>query len=232
MGDSEGRVHFRVVRFMHEAALRLHMKSVPLATACFIYHKFFREYAVKDFDPYLIGSTSIYLAGKVEEEHLKMRDVINVCYKTLHRRKAPLEIGDTYTALQESMASCELLILRCLKFQVVFVHPHKYLLHYLKSLQSWFHRREWEETPIASTAWALLRDSYHSSMCLHSNPEHVAVAVIYLALQCYGVEVPYSKYADTPWWKAFCEDVTLDAIKAIIKDILTTYDVEITFSTS
>lgn len=29
----------------------------------------------------LIGSSALYLAGKVEEQHLKLRDVINVCYK-------------------------------------------------------------------------------------------------------------------------------------------------------
>ena len=79
--------------------------------------------------------------------------------------------------------------------------PHQHLLHYLKSLQSWFLREEWEDVPIASTAWSLLKDSYHSHICLNYSPEHIAVAVIYLALLSYGVEVPYNRCADTPWWK-------------------------------
>ena len=29
----------------------------------------------------LIASTSLYMAGKIEEQHLKLRDVVNVCYK-------------------------------------------------------------------------------------------------------------------------------------------------------
>ena len=83
--------------------------------------------------------------------------------------------------------------------------PRQHLLHYLKSLQSWFPREEWAEVPIATTAWSLLKDSYHSRMCLSHSPEHIAVAVIYLALLSYGLEVPYNKYADTPWWKVcFC----------------------------
>ncbi|XP_076447304.1 cyclin-Q-like [Babylonia areolata] len=228
MSDSESRVHFRVIRFIHEAGLRLHVKSIPLATACVIYHKFFSDYSIKDFDPYLIGSTALYLAGKVEEQHLKLRDVINVCYKTLHRRKPPLMMDETFTALQESITSCELLVLRCLQFRVVFVHPHKHLLHYLMSLQSWFPREEWEAFPISSTAWALLRDSYHSNMCLKHAPEHMAVSAIFMALLMYGKEVPYTEFTDTPWWKAMCDDLTMETIHTIMKDFTTTYDMEIT----
>lgn len=84
---------------------------------------------------------------------------------------------------------------------ILFVMSSQFLLHYLKSLQNWFLRKDWENLPIASTSWALLRDSYHSNMCLKYPPEHIAVAVIYLALLCYGAEVPYNKYAETPWWK-------------------------------
>ncbi|XP_070192524.1 cyclin-Q-like isoform X2 [Littorina saxatilis] len=221
MGESEPRVHFRVIRFMHEAGLRLHVGSIPMATACVVYHKFFCDYSINDYDPYLIGSTALYLAGKVEEQHLKLRDIVNVCYKTLHRRKPALEIGETFNALHESIPSCELLISRCLRFKVVFVHPHK-------SLESWFPRDEWAGVPIASTAWSLLKDSYHSRVCLKYPPQHLAVAVIYLALLSYGREVPYNKYADTPWWKAFCDDITLPIIHTIIKDITTTYEMEIT----
>ena len=32
--------------------------------------------------------TALYLAGKVEEEHLKLRDVINVCHRYVHLRFA------------------------------------------------------------------------------------------------------------------------------------------------
>ena len=29
------------------------MTSIPLATACVIYHKFFSDYSLKDYDPYV-----------------------------------------------------------------------------------------------------------------------------------------------------------------------------------
>lgn len=58
--------------------VKLGMRSIPVATACTIYHKFFGEIDLGAYDPYLVAMTSIYLAGKVEEQHLRTRDIINV----------------------------------------------------------------------------------------------------------------------------------------------------------
>lgn len=54
------------------------MQSIPVATACAIYHKFFCEINVDAYDPYLVAMSSLYLAGKVEEQPLRTRDIINV----------------------------------------------------------------------------------------------------------------------------------------------------------
>jgi len=57
--------------------------------------------------------------------------------------------------------------------------------------------------PIASTAWALLCDSYHGSLCLSHQPDVIAVAVLHIALQCYGVSVPPQDHENTrlQWWQ-------------------------------
>ncbi|GCB83641.1 hypothetical protein scyTo_0024299, partial [Scyliorhinus torazame] len=92
-------------------------------------------------------------------------------------------------------------MLRVLNFHVSFEHPHKYLLHYLVSLRSWMNRHTWKRTPLAVTAWAVLRDSYHGTLCLRQPPQHIAIAVVYFALQCYGVEVPGDVAAGRAWWQ-------------------------------
>ena len=75
------------------------------------------------------------------------------------------------------------------------------MLHYLKSLYDWLDPETIKTTPIAKTAWGILRDSYHSDLALRYQAEHIAVAVLYLALQTYGVEVPYSNKAEKKWWE-------------------------------
>ncbi|XP_043540920.1 cyclin-Q, partial [Chiloscyllium plagiosum] len=92
-------------------------------------------------------------------------------------------------------------MLRVLNFQVSFRHPHKYLLHYLVSLKNWMNSHAWERTPVAVTAWAALRDSYHGTVCLRHPPQHVAIAALYFALLCYGVEVPADGAGERTWWQ-------------------------------
>ncbi|GAB1600382.1 cyclin-Q-like [Argonauta hians] len=224
--ETDSRVHFSAIKYIHQAGYRLKLSSVSIATASVIYHKFFRENSLNDFDIYLISATSLYLAGKVEEEHRKIRDVVNVCYRTLHKSKSPLDIGETFWGLRDAIAKCELYILRVLRFKVAFDHPHKYLLHYLKALRDWFQPHVWEDFPLTRTCWSILRDSYHGKTSLNFRPQHIAVSIIYLSLQCYGLEVHLNRVAHTKWWQVFSSDLTLDIIRDIILDIIETYELE------
>nr|XP_023396571.1 cyclin-Q [Loxodonta africana] len=121
----ETRVHFRVTRFIMEAGVKLGLQSIPIATACTIYHKFFGETDLDAYDPYLIAMSAIYLAGKVEEQHLRTRDIINVSNRYLNPSSEPLELDARFWELRDSIVQCELLMLRVLRFQVSFQHPHK-----------------------------------------------------------------------------------------------------------
>ncbi|XP_032067686.1 cyclin-Q isoform X1 [Thamnophis elegans] len=220
------RIHFKVCRFIMEAGVKLSLRSVPIATACTIYHRFFMEVPLEPYDPYLVAMAALYLAGKVEEQHLRIRDIINVSHRYLHPRSDPLELDTHFWELRDSVVQCELLMLRGLCFRVSFQHPHKYLLHYLLSLKHWMNRHSWERTPVAAAAWALLRDSYHGPLCLQHPPQHIAVAVLYLALQCYGVEVPADAEAERPWWQVFSEDLSKPVMDQIVLELIQIYTLD------
>ncbi|KAM8933866.1 cyclin-Q [Pelodytes ibericus] len=218
--------NFKVTRFIMETGIKLGMQSIPIATACTIYHKFFNETSMEDYDPYLVAMSSIYLAGKVEEQHLRTRDIINVCHRYLNPGSEPLDVDSKFWELRDSIVQCELLMLRLLNFRVSFQHPHKYLLHYLMSLKNWMNRHSWERTPIATASWALLRDSYHGDICLRYEAQHIAVAVLYFALQCYGVEVPSNASAENQWWQVFSDDITKLTLNNIISDLIHVYTLD------
>lgn len=74
----------------------------------------------------------------------------------------------------------------------------QYLLHYLLSVKSLVNRHAWSRTPVAETSWALLRDCYHGAMCVRHVPQHIAIAMLYLALNSYGVELPVG---EREWWQ-------------------------------
>lgn len=73
----------------------------------------------------MIASTSLYLAGKIKDNNLKIRDVMNVSYSTLYRGSPPLELGEQYWCMRDAIVQAELLIMRMLKFEVMPDHPHK-----------------------------------------------------------------------------------------------------------
>uniref|UniRef100_A0A8C8VIL9 Cyclin-Q n=1 Tax=Pelusios castaneus TaxID=367368 RepID=A0A8C8VIL9_9SAUR len=225
--SAENKTHFKVTRFIMEAGVKLGLRPIPVATACTIYHRFFQAtVAPAPYDPYLVAMAALYLAGKVEEQHLRTRDIINVSHRYLHPQSEPLELDSHFWELRDSIVQCELLMLRVLGFRVSFQHPHKYLLHYLLSLKQWTNRHSWERTPVSAAAWALLQDSYHGGLCLRYLPQHVAVAVLHLALQCYGAEVPAHTEAERPWWEVFSEDLTKAQIDQIVLDLIQIYTLD------
>ena len=76
---------FVVARFMYECGNKLNAKVLRVSTALQFLHRFSYKAVQEVYDPYLISAACFYLAGKVEDnDHLRLRDIINVVYTTLH----------------------------------------------------------------------------------------------------------------------------------------------------
>jgi len=220
--------HYVVARFIFECGKKLDAECLTIATATSLFHKFFAATNISDYDPYLMAATCLYLAGKVEDNHLKLRDVINVVHSTLHRTLDPLALSDEYWNIRDAIVQAELLVLRMVKFQVKFSHPHKYLLHYLKSLRDWISAEVWSKYPIARTSWSLLQDLYHDPHVLDSPPTITALATIQLALETYGIQVPFvgSSGGDRAWFKVFCDSATREKLWEVMTRIMVVYNKE------
>lgn len=185
-----------VSRYLFECSIKLSFKPLTSATAAILFHKFFKEVKATDYDEYLIAASCLYLAGKIKDENVRIRDVINVCHNTLHRDSMPLDLGDEYWSIRDAIVQAELAITRMLKYDLNFELPHKYLLYYLKSLKDWLGNEVWESIPIAKTSAGFLQDFHHSPDILRFNPNEVAVCALSLALQTYGVQIPLTEEGD------------------------------------
>lgn len=214
------------MHLLFEGGAKLGAQSQTIATGAVFYHRFFEQCNVEDYDPHLIAATSMYLAGKVEEDHLKIRDVVNVFHKVVHPNSDPLDLGEEYWSLRDAIVQGELLLLRMLQFKVSIDHPHKYMLHYLKSLNDWMDPKVLERIPLMRMCWSLLCDLYHGPICLEYKPQHVAIAIINISLQCYALTVPFSEEAVLSWYETLCEDVSREKMWEVMEGVISVYDGE------
>lgn len=231
-------------------ATKLSISSATTATACVFLHRFCRECSRQsssgssvvfppDYDPPLIVATCIYLAGKAAEEHVKIRDVLNVTQRTIHPDKPPLEVGDKYWQYREAIVRCELFIIRVLGFNLRATLPHTYLTYHLRSLTNWVfaivERKDSDEAreadcrlaALTNTCWSILMDCFHSPLIsLDVDPCHLSVCVIYMGLECFGIEVPLNQNDGTPWYTALSDDLTINDIQDTVSEIIGLYEVE------
>ena len=203
---------------------KLGAKATTGATALALFHRYNEAVGsnATDYDPYLIACSCIYLSGKADNDHQKLRDLINVSQTTLKKISEPLNLNEEYYAIREAIVQAELFLLRMINFKVQVEHPHKYLLHYLKSLKEWFSPDVWQRYPVAETSWSILQDFYHDPNVISSDKAIISLACIKLALQSFGIAVPYSKI-EKPWHSVFHPKATDEMVWEVMAKIMENY---------
>jgi len=235
---AESKERFVGARFIIECGKKLELDSVIVCTACLLFHQFYAN-ASKDtehaYDQYLVAASCIYLASKLDPNanQLKLRDLINVVYTTLHRKDSgapeePLKLESQYYNIREAICHGELLVLRMSNFQTNFELPHKTLLHHLRSLKQWMSEDVWEKYPIARTSWCILQDFYHDPRVATLDCSHVSLACIVLALQSYGIQPPFTG-SRPDWFRVFSHSLSTDQLWSILSIIMAVYDSEAGF---
>ena len=79
-----------------------------------------------DVDKFSLAAGSIYLASKVNEDPVRLKDVINVSQVTLEREASLNELGNDswIISIRDSIVQSELFIMRILHFDPSIKLPH------------------------------------------------------------------------------------------------------------
>jgi cyclin-Q len=209
-----------------KCGIKLEVNSETLCSACYYMHKFRRDFDANQYDMLVMCATALYLAAKVEENHLKIRDVINTFHSTIHKTEEPLECDNRYWTIRDSIVKCELLLLRMLRFRVSVLLPHRYLTCYLKTLCDWI-ADDNISNKLSVTCVAVLNDYYcMDERAITHMPNHIAIAVIKLSLQLIDYDIPYNDEAILSWNEAFDDSLTKDKMDQIVDQIISIYNDE------
>lgn len=69
-------------------------------------------------------------------------------------------------------------------------------------------------------SWALLQDSFHSSLCVREPPQVVATATLYLAIQCCKLAIPGSEDAERKWWEVLSPECSEEKLQQVASEIM------------
>ncbi|KAL8673027.1 MAG: hypothetical protein Q9168_002550 [Polycauliona sp. 1 TL-2023] len=146
-------------------AKRMSVRQQALATAQVYIRRFYMKIDVRNTNPYLILTTALYLACKMEEKPEHIRVVLE------HARNL---WPDFVTADVSRLGECEFYLISEMNSQLIVHHPYRTL----NELQS---RLDLAQDDV-SMAWSIINDHYLTDLPLLFAPHVVAIAAIFLAL--------------------------------------------------
>ena len=157
-----------------------------------------------------------FLACKVEENLVRINDVVRVFHSASEKGLQPFDEGmDTFWTVRNSIEEYEDLILKEMGFHVFPQSPLKYILNYCKTLQV--------SLDVAQMAWNVCADSFLTNACVYYAPWKIATAAIYLATRICGKPLPEAS-EESAWWN-LC-DTELVEITDIVQSLQHLYSLK------
>ncbi|KAJ6500485.1 cyclin-like protein [Mycena sanguinolenta] len=158
-----------------------------------------------------IGMGAMYLASKLEECPIRMRDLINVYDLLLQRAAHSLStkhstttefkyatmsyFGSTFYELKDALVVSEMQILKRLGFNVHVVLPYGTLINYLRVLGLT------NEEEACTRAWGYLNDALQTPVyALYPIPTIVSAAIL---LTTRHLHIPLPSTPPNCWWELF-----------------------------
>ncbi|KAH7730234.1 cyclin domain-containing protein [Aphelenchoides avenae] len=202
--------------FIISVGLQLKSRSLTTSYAAIYCYEALRKELPARICLHTMACACLLVASKVtNDQTVSLRDVINIAHRTLNPNEPELEIGELYYNMREGLSRMEMLVLRALKFQTSFEHPHQYLVEGLASLRDWL-PNDFTAKNIDSLAGTILRDTYaHPKIIIDHTPRTIACVVAAMALHAADV-----KEDPDEWLEHICPNLSRSKLERIQNDIL------------
>ncbi|KAF8590458.1 cyclin-like protein [Ramaria rubella] len=199
-------------KLIQQAGILLKQNQVAMATAQVLFQRFWYVTSMKQFGIGDVGMGALYLASKLEECPLRMRDLINVydllLSRALHTVSSSNQRPFTYTPmsyfsstfydLKDALVVAEMQILKRLGFNVHVLLPYGALVNYLRVLG--LTNRE----DACQRAWGYLNDALQTPVyALYPVPTIVTAAIL---LTSRFLSIPLPSEPPNCWWSLFDAD--------------------------
>lgn len=154
-----------------------------MATAQLYIRRFYTKVEIRKTNPYLVLSTAVYLACKMEECPHHIRLVVSegrtlwpgmATLSPFQRPADSVYISDFFSSDTSKLGECEFFLISEMSSQMIVHHPYRSLT----SLQPIFALTQEE----SALAWSIINDHYMTDLPLLFAPHIIAIMAILLAL--------------------------------------------------
>jgi cyclin H len=166
---------FKIIEICENKSLLISEKA--MLTAITFFKRFFLYQTVMEYDPKTLMVTSIYLACKVEESHLKAKD-----------------LADRFQMSVDTIVETELLLLDGLGFHLTVYHPHRSLLGFILDMTE-KNKKNYDQ--LRDAAKTLLNYSLLTDACFLFPPSQIALAAMLSAARTLTLEAEVEAYIQT-----------------------------------
>lgn len=199
---------------IQQAGIMLKAPQVVMATAQVLFQRFWFVTSLKHFGIRDVGMGALFLASKLEESTLRIRDIIN-CYSylsslvaycsnppypppTSFESYAPMDYFATeFYDLKDALVIAEMQILKRLGFQTQCGLPYGHLVNYLQVLELT------GEKQLVNRSWGFCNDMLQTPAPALYPQSTLALAAIYLATRLASPSPIALPLEPVPWWTHF-----------------------------
>ncbi|XXQ39328.1 Cyclin-like domain-containing protein [Plasmodiophora brassicae] len=205
--QEETRLRSSACAFIARAGKDLQFKQLAIATACVYLHTFYMRFSFKAYDRYEMAPVCLFLAGKVEEQRRKVKDIAEICHMIRHKKRLSTDV-QALKATCDAILDKELLLLSVIEFHFHPAHPYQYCMTVLKKMfqggaassgTDSVSPKSGTQTPrldlskavqkeIAQCAWFMINDSLKTTLCLVYRPESIALSCIDAAIRIMNLD--------------------------------------------
>ncbi|KAJ2877223.1 RNA polymerase II holoenzyme cyclin-like subunit [Coemansia aciculifera] len=192
---------------------RLRTRQEIVATAIIYFKRFYINNTFYDIDPYLMTTTCVYLACKVEESPHHIKQIWTEAKAAFTGKLHGVSQDIRFPYDVSDIAECESYLLEEMKFYLVVYHPYQVLIDVSEQIK----------LPKASlqAAWSIINDSYQTDVSLVCPPHVIAVAAMFLSRV-----VDQGGQSDVEAQQWFADmNVDITDILQVVNELLSLYDI-------
>ncbi|CAF0898205.1 unnamed protein product [Brachionus calyciflorus] len=203
--------------FISDLGIELKVNQLCINTAIIYMHRFFMIHSFKKFHRYMVATSCLFLACKVEEQPRRLSDFITAIHHLFRKANETMTyIREEYKRYEEEIVTLESCLLQTLGFNVLINHAHTFIIKTCQMIKA---PRDLAEAAYLTATNSLILTNF----CVKFSSEKIACFCIFLACKGHDLIIPTSSEG-LQWYQYVKHDIVEQELEDISKEYLAIYE--------